>query len=264
MAHGGVDPHERLGLVVQDMASAVRQGDDGWLSIPNEPEWPRQRADVIRDRRRATLFGVLKGTALQRLLSVVATLPIDLPGVRLRHVGEFASDLSAAGDIGAIAASAIGQDARPVRAVLFDKTEAMNWKLGWHQDRTIVVASRTDVAGFGPWTTKAGLQHVAPPFDLLERMVTLRIHVDPVEQDNAPLQIALGSHRLGLVPQPKIQDAVARCETMACLAEVGDVWMYSTAILHASDAAAAPRRRRVLQIDYAAFDLPGGLEWIGV
>jgi hypothetical protein len=30
------------------------------------------------------------------------------------------------------------------------------------------------------------------------------------------------------------------------------------------DAAAAPLHRRILQIDYAVGQLPGGLEWLGV
>jgi hypothetical protein len=48
--------------------------------------------------------------------------------------------------------------------------------------------------------------------------------------------------------------------------EAGEVWLCSTPILHASEAATAPRARarRVLQIDYAAEDLPSGLEWLGV
>lgn len=93
---------------------------------------------------------------------------------------------------------------------------------------------------------KAGLQHVAPPFELLAEMVTLRIHLDPVDAGNAPLLIAPGSHRLGRVPESEIKGAVARCGTFTCLAEAGDVWLYATPILHASDAATNPRRRRVL------------------
>lgn len=57
---------------------------------------------------------------------------------------------------------------------------------------------------------------------------------------------------------------VASCGTAACLAEPGDVWLYATPILHASEAAKAPLRRRVLQVDYAVDDLPGGLEWLGI
>lgn len=127
-----------------------------------------------------------------------------------------------------------------------------------------MVAERHEVAGFGPWTSKAGLLHVAPPFDLLATMVTLRIHLDPVTADNAPLLIAPGSHRFGQVAEPEIAAVVARCGIAACLAEAGDVWLYATPILHASDAALEPKRRRVLQVDYAAGDLPGGLEWLGI
>ena len=44
----------------------------------------------------------------------------------------------------------------------------------------------------------------------------------------------------------------------------GDVWLYSTPIVQASEVASCPARRRVLQIDFAARELPGGLEWLGV
>ncbi|MEL7190648.1 MAG: phytanoyl-CoA dioxygenase, partial [Pseudomonadota bacterium] len=47
-------------------------------------------------------------------------------------------------------------------------------------------------------------------------------------------------------------------------AEAGDIWLYSTPILHASDAAEKPSSRRVLQVDFAAEPLPDGLEWLGV
>ncbi|MGH6612900.1 hypothetical protein [Sphingomonas sp.] len=37
-----------------------------------------------------------------------------------------------------------------------------------------------------------------------------------------------------------------------------------TLILHASNLATRPARRRVLQIDFAVSDLPGDLEWLGL
>ena len=166
--------------------------------------------------------------------------------------------------IGAAAKEALGPAAQPVRAILFDKSDATNWALGWHQDRTIVVRARAEAPGFGPWTVKQGMQHVAPPFDLLSRMVTLRVHLDPVPADNAPLLIAPGSHRLGRVAEADIEAAVAHCGVAACLAAPGDIWIYATPILHASDRARVPARRRVLQIDYSADTLPDGLEWLGV
>jgi len=111
---------------------------------------------------------------------------------------------------------------------------------------------------------KGGVHHVAPPIDLLARMLTLRVHLDPVPLNNAPLLTAPGSHRCGVVPTPNIAAMVVKCGTFACTAEHGDIWAYSTPILHASRAATPPTRRRVLQIDYSPDDLPDGLEWLGV
>lgn len=172
--------------------------------------------------------------------------------------------LGPTGRVGALVAARLGEHARPVRALLLDKLSHSNWSLGWHQDRVIAVKARRQVAGFTHWTRKGGVLHVEPPFDLLARMLTARIHLDDVERSNAPLEIARGSHRLGRVPERDIAGVVGRCGVMACLARAGDVWLYSTAILHKSEAAVRPARRRVLQVDYCADELPGGLEWKGV
>ncbi len=207
------------------------------------------------------------GAALASLAEIehaIADQPSDQAGIRLTGQPILVDLLCANGAIGGLVARRMGAEARPVRMILFDKSAATNWALGWHQDRTIIVRRRLAVDGFGPWTIKAGLHHVAPPVELLARMITLRIHLDPVPAANAPLLVAPGSHRLGRVPEGEITRTVARCGVRACLAETGDIWAYSTPILHASDAAAEPRRRRVLQVDYAAEDLPGGLEWLGI
>ena len=168
---------------------------------------------------------------------------------------------SAQGMIGAVAASVLGSAARPVRALYFDKSHHANWSLDWHQDRVICVQKRMDAAGFERWTTKAGLLHVSPPFELLADMVTLRVHLDDVDDGNAPLLIAPGSHRLGTLSEADVANAVSQCGQFACLAQAGDVWLYSTPILHASKASVRPSRRRVLQLDYAASELPSGLKW---
>lgn len=154
--------------------------------------------------------------------------------------------------------------ARPAFARYFDKTEDENWSLSWHQDRTIAVAARIPTEGFSAWTVKHGIHHAVPPFHLLATMIVLRIHLDDVGADQAPLLIAPGSHRLGLVSEPAIAEAVESCGIHACLAGAGDVWAYSAPILHASGPMKGRGRRRVLQLAYSADDLPGGLEWLGV
>jgi hypothetical protein len=201
---------------------------------------------------------------LADLTAVLTKLPRDQAGVRIRGIEALVPFLASQGSIGSLAADVLGLASQPVRAILFDKTAQTNWSLAWHQDRTICVREKIEVEGYGPWTTKGGMQHVAPPFDLLARMVTLRIHLDNVPLTNAPLLIAPGSHTEGRVPVDRIDEVVQRRGTRACVAEAGDVWLYSTPILHASEATASPARRRVLQVDYAAERLPAGLEWLGV
>ena len=132
----------------------------------------------------------------------------------------------------------------------------MNWSLAWHQDRTICVKEQIDTPCYRAWNRKNGAIHVEPPFDLLERMMTIRIHIDDVDNDNAPLKIALGSHRMGRVPEDSVKARVSECEQICCLAQAGDVWLYSTPILHASDRSLGVGRRRVLQLDYSADELP--------
>ena len=105
--------------------------------------------------------------------------------------------------------------------------------------------------------------HVAPPFALLAAMVTIRVHLDAVDADNAPLLVAPGSHR-ALISKAEADAVAAACGTMTCLAEPGDIWAYATPVLHASRRAARPRQRRVLRLDYAADALPGKLRWLGV
>lgn len=214
--------------------------------------------DVEAFRRDGALHlpGLLTGGEVEALHELAA----DGPGARLRNAA-LVSMIEAATKA---ARRLIGETALPVRAVIFDKTPQANWAVAWHQDRTIVVRERCEVEGFGPWSRKDGLQHVAPPVSVLNGMATLRIHLDPCGADNAPLKAALGSHRLGRVPAREVAARAAEHPLLTCLAEPGDVWAYATPILHASERAQTPSRRRVLQLDYAAAALPGGLQWAGI
>jgi hypothetical protein len=199
-----------------------------------------------------------------QLLHVLADQPVDRAGVRLFQVEGLDRFLAIDGPVGRLAGSLMAGRPSPVRALLFDKTVTANWALAWHQDRVMAVRERLNVEGFGPWTRKAGAYHVAPPPELLARMRTFRIHLDPVPETNAPLLIAPGSHGLGRIAERDVLGVVEACGVAACTAAVGDVWLYATPILHASARAERPMRRRVLQVDFAAEPLPGGLQWLGV
>ncbi len=219
----------------------------------------RYQADGAQLHRAAADDGVL-----QEIVGALAGQPEEQAGVRLFGVTALRPFLEPTGVMGAIVASILGPGCRPVRALLFDKTSSANWSLGWHQDRVIAVEDRIEVEGFGPWTRKHGALHVAPPFDLLARMVTLRLHLDDVPVTNAPLLVAPGSHRLGRIAEADVPAVVQRCGVVSCIAAAGDVWLYATPILHASEATAHASHRRVVQVDYAVGDLPGGLRWLGI
>jgi len=212
----------------------------------------------------AQVFSGALMTCMAELEAALAGLPTDEVGTRIHDIEALKPLLANDGCIGAVAASILGTQSKPVRAILFNKSAETNWSLAWHQDRTICVKEKRKVPGFGPWTVKRGMHHVAPPFELLERMVTLRAHLDDVPASNAPLLIASGSHTRGRIPVREVEAIVRACATRTCLAEAGDIWLYSTPILHASGAAKEPSSRRVLQVDFAAEWLPDGLEWLGV
>ena len=207
--------------------------------------------------------GVLQAADIERLRALADEAVGDRPGARLGGDHWLAS-LLCDGAPARIAAGLSTPAARPVRAVMFDKSPAANWSVAWHQDRTIPVRERREVEDFGPWSLKDGVPHVAPPLEVLERMITLRLHLDNVDADNAPLRVAVGSHRLGRVAAGDAAERAKSIKGRVCLAGAGDIWAYRTPILHASDRASGDRRRRVLQVDYADFDLPGGLEWRGL
>ncbi len=85
--------------------------------------------------------------------------------------------------------TAVGTRPVLVRSIFFDKTPEANWLVPWHQDLTIAVQQRIDVAGYGPWSIKEGIPHVQPPVELLETMVTLRLHLDDCDEANGALKV---------------------------------------------------------------------------
>ena len=55
--------------------------------------------------------------------------------------------------------------------------------------KTIAVSDKFEKAGWGPWTLKAGVHHVQPPIEVLNNMVTFRIHLDDTNESNGCLKL---------------------------------------------------------------------------
>jgi len=155
----------------------------------------------------------------------------------------------------------LGEEAFAVRGILFDKTDSANWKVPWHQDVTIAVEERAEAPGYGPWSIKADVVHVQPPAGVLERMLSVRLHLDDCPMTNGALRVLPGTHRQGKLEQQRIDALVAETAPYTCEAEAGDALLLRPLLLHASSASTTPHHRRVIHFDYANIRLAEGIRW---
>ncbi|MFT7560399.1 MAG: hypothetical protein ACI93R_002319 [Flavobacteriales bacterium] len=155
-----------------------------------------------------------------------------------------------------------GADANFVRAILFDKTPTNNWLVSWHQDKTIAVSQKFERQGWGPWSTKDNILHVQPPLEVLNKMITFRIHLDASTQGNGCLKIIAKSHEQGLLTQDEITQYVAAHEHEYCVAAKGSALVMRPHSLHASGKAKMPNRRRVLHMEFCGWELPQDVAWV--
>lgn len=149
----------------------------------------------------------------------------------------------------------------PVRGIYFDKRPEKNWLVAWHQDQTLALKERVEVPGWEPWSVKEGVPHVQPPVEWLEQMLSVRLHLDDADEDNGALRVLPGTHRLGRLDALSIAKCRETHGERICAAKAGDALLMRPLLLHASARSASARRRRVLHIEFAGFDLPAPLEW---
>ncbi len=146
-----------------------------------------------------------------------------------------------------------------VRALFFDKPPGLTWSLPWHKDLTIAVRdNRLPSTRFGKPTRKAGVPHVEAPCEVLEAMVTARIHLDDVTEENGPLKVIPGSHRAGKVSADGTQPP------RTVLARRGDVLLIRPLVEHCSGRSRpeTTRHRRILHLEFAGSPgLPDGYAW---
>jgi len=160
-----------------------------------------------------------------------------------------------------IARQVLGESARAVRMILFDKTPETNWGVPWHQDLNVAIRGTAKPADYGPWSTKKGVPHVVPPAHVLESMITLRLHLDPCDIEQGPLRVIPGSHLLGKIADADIPQLQSLHEAVDVVVESGALLLMRLLLLHSSLKATAPTSRCIIHVEYAAAELPIGLEW---
>jgi len=178
---------------------------------------------------------------------------LDLPAIR---------ELAESARVRQLAEAVLGDTAFAVRGILFDKIPQANWKVPWHQDVTIAVRAREDVEGFGPWSTKAGILHVQPPAQVLEKMISIRLHLDACDVSNGALHVIPGSHRAGRIAEADIPSVLTRSEALSCVVGRRGALLMRPLLLHASSPSQTPAHRRVIHLDFACDKLPSPLNWL--
>jgi ectoine hydroxylase-related dioxygenase (phytanoyl-CoA dioxygenase family) len=202
--------------------------------------------EVIVDIRNHFKGGDSRGHALRHLVQAVPTLRKLAEGSLVESLVE----------------PHLGSGAFLVRSLFFDKTPDANWKVAWHQDLTIAVREKIEVSGFTPWSLKEGVQHVQPPASILERMLTVRLHLDDCDAANGPLQVIPGSHKSGRLTARQISKWRRQSPPIICTVPRGGAVVMRPLLVHASSPAVEPKHRRVVHLEFAAESLPGGLSWL--
>jgi len=153
----------------------------------------------------------------------------------------------------------LGPEYGLIRVLFFDKPPNNTWALPWHKDMTIAVRdNKLPSSHFTKPTRKAGVPHVEASEEILRKMLTARIHLDAATEENGPLKVVPGSHRLGKAESP------GNGEVRTILAGQGDVLLMRPLLEHSSGRSRpdTSSHRRILHLEFSGVrELPDGYEW---
>lgn len=152
-----------------------------------------------------------------------------------------------------------GSDFFVVKSIYFDKPASSNWFVSYHQDLTISVDKKKDLENFGPWTVKQDQFAVQPPIEILENIITIRIHLDNTDEHNGALRVIPKSH-LNKICRPETIDNIKQT-TSTCYVNSGSIMFMKPLLLHSSGRTVNNKRRRVIHIEFSNFELPNALKW---
>jgi ectoine hydroxylase-related dioxygenase (phytanoyl-CoA dioxygenase family) len=91
--------------------------------------------------------------------------------------------------------------------------------------------------------------------------VFARVHMEDCPEEAGPMEIAVGTHALGLVPAGDASSNAEAARREICMAAAGDVLFLKALTLHRSGASRSQGTRRVLRVDFSPDSLPAPLDW---
>jgi len=171
------------------------------------------------------------------------------------------AQLASSREVLTIASELLKSPPHLVRALFFDKTPQTNWFVTWHQDKTVTLNQRCEMAGWGAWSIKEGVCHVQPPRAVLDEMVTIRLHMDAADEKSGCLNVLPGSHSLGILSQSELDQLVSASTPTACVVAAGDAVIMRPHVVHASSKSTRQVHRRVVHLEYSSYALPNGINW---
>jgi ectoine hydroxylase-related dioxygenase (phytanoyl-CoA dioxygenase family) len=210
--------------------------------------------------------------SIESLIQDLTVLDLTASRAGVRNILELVPsirELAQSQKIRALLEPILGDTARLVRGIFFDKQPGVNWKVPWHQDLTIAVKQQMDLPDYHPWSVKLGVPHVRPPIAILEQMLTVRIHLDRADESNGALKVIPNSHSHGRLTDLEIDRQKQTNLVVSIDCEAGGILLMRPLLLHASSMATrsnqstanSPMHRRVIHLEYAATQLAQGLEW---
>lgn len=146
-----------------------------------------------------------------------------------------------------------------VKSIYFDKPQASNWYVAYHQDLTISVDKKLPLDGFDFWTTKQHQFAVQPPLPILQNIVTVRIHLDATDENNGALKVVPASHLKGIY-RPETIDWTVEKE-VCCNVSQGGIKLMKPLLLHRSGRTTNDKQRRAIHIEFSNLELPAALHW---
>jgi ectoine hydroxylase-related dioxygenase (phytanoyl-CoA dioxygenase family) len=153
-----------------------------------------------------------------------------------------------------LSCTVLGTNAFPFRATLFDKSPGANWLVVWHQDTALPLQERVELADWGPWSIKDGIDYAHAPASALSEVLALRVQLDDSVAENGSLRVLPRTHTLGVLSDDDIHDVALQIAPVDCLAPKGGVVAMRPLIVHASSKSKSDLQRRILHIEYAASD----------
>jgi ectoine hydroxylase-related dioxygenase (phytanoyl-CoA dioxygenase family) len=205
----------------------------------------------------------LSAADINALIAALDGASIHRSRAGMRNVLQLEAVLSLALDplLLKFATSALGEQALPFRATLFDKSPDSNWLVVWHQDTALPLRERRDATGWGPFSVKEGVICAHAPAAALEQVLAIRIHLDNSTTENGPLRVLPGTHKSGVLSDDAIHDLSLKVHEVVCEVPSGGILLMKPLLVHASSKVLQSKRRRVLHLEYCSrstFD--GGLE----